>query len=107
MSIKLALLKTGETLISDIKELVSDEKICGYLLKNPQVVSIRKEMILVEQTNEKNVNKGEVQVSLSPWILLTKEKEIPILDLGYIVALVEPIESVKQMYEEKVNDENS
>lgn len=107
MSIKLAILKTGETLIADIKELVSDEKVCGYLLKSPQVVSIRKELVLIEQTEERNINRGEVQVSLSPWIILTAEKEIPILDLSYIVTLVEPVESVKQMYEEKVNVEDS
>ena len=34
MSIKLVLLKSGETLISDIKELVSEEKICGYIYEN-------------------------------------------------------------------------
>jgi hypothetical protein len=106
MSIKLTILKTGETLIADIKELVSDEKVCGYLLKSPQIVSIKKELVLVEQSEEKNVNRGEVQVSLTPWIILTKEKEIPILDLSYVVTLVEPIESVKKMYEEKVNVED-
>ena len=34
MSIKVALLKSGESVIADIKELVSDDKICGYLFES-------------------------------------------------------------------------
>ena len=40
MSIKLTLLKSGETLIAETKELVSDEKQTAphaYLLDNPQL----------------------------------------------------------------------
>lgn len=102
MSIKLAILKSGETIISDVKELVSEEKLCGYLLNSPHLVSIRKEMFLVQKDDESNLNKGEIQVSLSPWIVLTDEKQIPVPP-DYVVTLVEPLESVKQMYEEKVN----
>ena len=35
MSIKVALLKSGESVIADIKELVSDDNVCGYLFENP------------------------------------------------------------------------
>jgi len=105
MSIKLALLQNGETVISDVKELVSIDKVCGYLFNKPHTVSIIKEMVLVEKSEETNINRGEVQVSLSPWILLTNETQIPV-HLDYVVALVDPLESVKQMYEEKVNVED-
>ena len=40
MSIKIALLKSGESVIADIKELISDEKICGYLFKSPYIVDL-------------------------------------------------------------------
>jgi hypothetical protein len=30
MSVKIALLKSGESVIADIKELVSEDKVCGY-----------------------------------------------------------------------------
>ena len=33
MSIKLAILKSGEHVISDVKELVADEKLHGYLFQ--------------------------------------------------------------------------
>ena len=38
MSVKLAILKSGETVISELKELVSDDTVCGYLFENPQVI---------------------------------------------------------------------
>ena len=63
MSIKLAVLRSGETIISDIKELVSDNKVCGYLFDKPHIINIKKEIVLIEKTDETNVNQGEVQVS--------------------------------------------
>ena len=41
MSVKLALLKSGEVLISDIKELVDDDKkVIGYLFIEPKKVEM-------------------------------------------------------------------
>ena len=34
MAIKLMLLKTGETLITDAKEVVQEEQVRGYMLSN-------------------------------------------------------------------------
>ena len=39
MSIKVALLKSGESVIADIKELVSDDNVCGYLFENPNIIN--------------------------------------------------------------------
>ena len=35
MSIKLAVLKSGEDIIADVKELIVEENIVGYLFNNP------------------------------------------------------------------------
>jgi hypothetical protein len=103
MSIKLALLKSGETLISDAKELISDDKVCGYLFTNPHKVETRRTVLLVEE----NANpSGDLEVSLSPWIVLAKDTQIPVPP-DWVVTIVEPIDTIKQMYEEKVNVENS
>ena len=40
MSVKLALLKSGEVLISDIKELVDENKVVGYLFNKPKKVDM-------------------------------------------------------------------
>ena len=99
MSIKIALLKSGENVISDIKELVSDDKVCGYLFKKPHVVEWDVPTFLAENQGESS---GELEVSLVPWIVLSKDEEIPV-PKDWIVTIVEPVESVVEMYKEKAN----
>ena len=103
MSIKLALLKSGETVISDAKELISNDKVCGYLFTNPHKVETRKTVLLVEENESP---KGDLEVSLSPWIILTSDTQIPVPP-DWIVTIVEPIQTIKEMYEEKVNVQDS
>lgn len=103
MSIKLALLKSGETIISDAKELISDDKVCGYLFTNAHKVETRKTLLLVEETENP---KGDLEVSLSPWIVLTSDTQIPVPP-DWVVTIVEPIQTIKEMYEEKVNGQDS
>jgi len=106
MSIKLAILKSGETIISDVKELVSDDKCCGYLLDNPYLVTIRKEKILVEIDSDVESGREEIEISLTPWIILSKDTQM-LLNLDYVVTLVEPVDSLTDMYEERMNGKDS
>ena len=103
MSIKLALLKSGETVISEAKELVSEDKVCGYLFENPHVVELRKSLLLVEENENP---KGDIDVILTPWIILTSDTQIPVPP-DWIVTIVEPIKTIKEMYEEKVNGQDN
>jgi hypothetical protein len=103
MSIKLALLKSGEFVISDAKELISNEKVCGYLFENPHVVELRKSLLLVEENENPG---GDLEVILFPWIVLTSDTKIPVPP-DWVVTIVEPIQTIKQMYEEKVNGQNN
>ena len=102
MSIKLALLKSGENLIADIKELVSEEKVCGYLFNNPHLVDYRIPVVLKEE----NKSSRDLEVGLSPWILFSEEANIPVKS-DWIVTIVEPADAVKKMYEEKVNGQSN
>jgi len=104
MSIKLALLKSGETIISDVKELFTGEdEFRGYLFNKPHKIETRKTLLLTE---ENETPRGDLEVSLSPWIILTSDEQIPISP-DWVVTVVEPIETIKQMYEEKLNGETS
>lgn len=103
MSIKLALLKSGETVISDAKELISEEKVCGYLFTKPHKIEVRKTMLLVEENENP---KGDLEITLSPWIVLTSDTQIPVPP-DWIVTIVEPIKNIKEMYEEKINGEGN
>ncbi len=107
MSIKLALLKSGETVISDARELiigekVEDQKVCGYILDRPHKIEYRRPILLSE---ERELPEGELQITLSPWILLTSDTQVPV-PTDWIVTIVEPLDSVKEMYEERVGIEN-
>ena len=48
MTVKLILLKTGETLVSDAKEVIQEEQTRGYLLKEPQIVDSHEKTMLME-----------------------------------------------------------
>ena len=96
MAIKLAILQGKEQIIAEIKELVDDGNPVGYLFANPHCVYADKQY-LAEENEDRSV-----QITLSPWILLTADKEI-LVPKHQVVTIVEPIDSVKKMYSEKVN----
>ena len=97
MSVKLAILQDKEQVIAEIKELVDDGKPVGYLLKNPH------KLVIVDEKLDEDVS---VQVTLTPWILLTTDKDI-IVPGNHVVTIVEPIDSIKEMYLEKINGSES
>ena len=98
MSIKVALLKSGESVIADIKELVSDDNVCGYLFENPHIISYLEPELLTEQTET-----SKLKISLIPWILITSDTKIPVRS-DWVITMVEPIEDVKKIYEAKINE---
>ena len=107
MSIKLLLLKSGETIISDAKEVVSindesgERSVHSYLLKDPNKINIQQPFLISEEESL-----DSIQISLSPWIILTSDDEIQVYP-DWVVTIVEPIDSLKKMYEEKLNGKNS
>ena len=100
MSIKLTLLKSGETLISEMKELVAEEsqQAHAYLLENPHKVETREKTFLTE--DEKKTGDFGINVVMIPWIILSADKKIAI-PVDIVTTIVEPIESVKQMFIDK------
>ena len=100
MTVKLALLKSGEDVIADVKEMVSsDDKVIGYFLTKACVIKL-----LPKETEG---NKKETSISMYPWMPLAKEKAIP-LPTDWVVTMVTPIEKVETMYKEDVlNGENT
>ncbi len=100
MSIKLTLLKSGETLISEMKELVAEEsqQAHAYLLENPHKVETREKTFLTE--DEKKTGDFGINVVMIPWIILSADKKI-IIPVDIVTTIVEPINSVKQMFIDK------
>ena len=97
MSIKLTLLKTGEQLISDMKELVAEGKdqAHAYLLDNPHTVEINEKQFVTEE--EKKSGDFGIDVTLLPWIILSQDSQM-IIPVDSVLTVVEPLESVTQLY---------
>ena len=100
MTVKLVLLKSGEDIISDVKEMIIEEKVVGYFLEKPCTIRMKNPSDIGEREDR------SFQVSLFPWIPISKESTIPIPS-DWVVTIVEPVKAIKELYEEKVNGEDS
>jgi len=102
MTIKFIVLKSGEQLISDIKEMAvgedDDQKVVGYFLRRPCMVKIKNPGV-VEQ--EKSKTKAGFEVTLIPWLSLTEDEVIPIPS-DWLVTMVEPVPQLTLMYTQDV-----
>ncbi len=100
MSVKLAILKSGEHVISDVKELVADEKLHGYLFQNAYTIDSRPPEFLTEEQQESGIH--DIEVLLRPWIIFSQDRKIPVR-ADWLVSIVEPVPKIKELYEERVN----
>jgi hypothetical protein len=110
MTVKLILLKSGEDIISDIKEMVvGDEenpKVVGYFLEKPCSIRMKNPSDIVSDEDR------SFQVALFPWIPISKDSTIPIPS-DWVVTIVEPVDKLSEMYRNQVlkngkeNDQNS
>ena len=98
MSIKLALLKSGEEVIADIAEFRnSGDELVSYLFKKPYCVKIKTSQVLVEQET-----RPKHELAYYKWMSLSKDDDI-IVNKDWVVSITEPLDTVKKNYEEKVN----
>ena len=105
MTVKLLLLKSGEDVIADIEEMVSqdpqsgEKRVFGYFLNKPCIVKMHNPNLLTEKTEEKQ--KAAFQVSLYPWLPLSKDHKIPLV-ADWVVTIITPIDKLTEMYMEDV-----
>ena len=102
MSIKITVLKSGDHLISDMKELVAEDKdeIKAYLPENPHTYELKEKQFLTEE--EKQGGDYGIDVTLLPWIILSKDKKM-MIPVDSVLTVVEPLESVAQLYLDKID----
>ena len=98
MSVQLALLKSGEEVVADIKEYRnSDDELVSYLFKNPYSIKIKTSQVLIEGDS-----KPKHDVVYYRWMSLSKDNDI-IVNKDWIVCITDPLDTIKQSYEEKMN----
>ena len=106
MTIKLVLLKSGEDIIADLTEMAVGEEenrvVVGYFFNKPCIVKMRAPaQNLLTEENQGNIKRSNYEVSLFPWMPLSKEEVIPVT-ADWVVTMVEPVEKLKNMYIEDI-----
>ena len=104
MTVKLIVLKSGEDIVADIKEMIvgegDDARVVGYVLTKPCGVTLNSKALKIDD------EKDTYQLKLFPWCPLTKNEKIPIT-ADWVVTIVDPIDKIKQMYTKEVLGDGS
>ena len=98
MTIKLALLKSGEDIISDMEEMVANDQVVGYFLKYPCVAKL-----VGSEPTSVGANKEPFKLRLTPWMPLSKDTTIPVV-ADWVISIMEPIDDLKETYENGIKD---
>ena len=103
MTIKLALLKSGEEIISNMTEMMSgtdgEGQVVGYFLHHPCRAVLTSPVIQVNEEQESE--RKPVSIRLIPWMPLSKDERIPIV-ADWVISLVEPQDKLLEMYTKAV-----
>ena len=100
MSVKLVLIKSGENIVSEIKEGYYEEKLICYILEKPCSITINGTYRILDE-EDLGEDKNKVSVSLNSWPPLSNQSTVE-LSLDCVVTIVDPIDSLKKMYETQV-----
>ena len=107
MSVKLVMLKSGEDIIADVKEIKSvEQEVIGYFFHDPLIVKMyepEEPTVLSEGTTNKYSSK--ISILFYPWIPLSAENRVP-CSADWVVTIVKPQEQLIKLYEEKINGRN-
>ena len=104
MSVKLVMLKSGEDIIADVKELKSEQEVVGYYFQDPLIVKMYhpEEPTVLNEDGSSRQYESKISVQFYPWITLSEESRIP-CSADWVVTIVEPVQNVKKLYQESVN----
>ena len=107
MSVKLVMLKSGEDIITDVKELKTEEGIVGYYFHKPLIVKAYhpEEPTVLSEDGSSREYESRISVQFYPWIPLSEESRIP-CSADWVVTIVEPVKNVKKLYRESLNGRN-
>ena len=99
MSVKLVLLRSGEDIITDIQEMVVDEKVVGYFLDCPHRIK------LISDAPKSGNTKYRSRIQILPWMPLSKNRTIPIPS-DWVVTITEPVDNLRELFVERLEKIN-
>ena len=108
MTVKLVMLKSGEDIIADVKEIKSNEDVIGYYFYHPLIVKLiqpEQPVMLNEEGSTKKMS-SRFDVSFFPWVPLTAEGKIP-CSADWVITMVKPMDKLEKLYKEKLDRRSS
>lgn len=107
MTVQISLLRSGEQIISDVKEVRQSEteEIIALLFENPYKIIIVDQVPSEVEMNAEDNSDIAPQIFFQKWLPLSKERTIP-LDQTYVVSAFEPHDGIKEHYENLIKDTN-
>ena len=107
MTVKLVMLKSGEDIIADVKEIKSNEEVIGYYFNDPLIVKMyeAEQPVTLNENSSTTKYSSKVGITFFPWIPLAQDTKIP-CSADWVVTIVEPIDQLKFQYQEQVNERN-
>ena len=98
MTIKLALLKSGEEVISDMDEMITDKQaVVGYYFTNPCRAILTTSDDEDDEEDYNEIETPPVSIKLLPWLPLANEDRIPV-GADWVISIVEPQPKLKELY---------
>ena len=111
MTVKLVMLKSGEDIIADVKEIKSEQDVVGYFFHDPLIVKMYspEETVVLSEENGVESEHGttkeissKVGITFYPWVPLAAENKIP-CSADWVITMVEPMQNLKKLYQEKID----
>jgi len=102
MSVQIALLKSGEEVIADIKEFRdSDDNLVSYFFGEPHCIRIKTQEVLIEAEDAPPKH----ELIFYKWMGLSKDKDI-IVNKDWVVCIADPLDSIVESYERRNSGRN-
>ena len=94
MSVQIALLKSGEEVIADIKEFRdSEDNLVSYFFGEPHCIRIKTQEVLLEAEDAPPKH----ELIFYKWMGLSKDKDI-IVNKDWVVCIADPLDSIVESY---------
>ena len=105
MSVKLVMLKSGEDIIADVKEIKSvEQEVVGYYFHDPLIIKMYQpeEPTVLNEDSSTRQYASKISIQFYPWMPLSADSKIP-CSADWVVTIVEPVQNVKALYQERLD----
>ena len=104
MSVKLVMLKSGEDIIADVKELKTEEGVVGYFFHDPLIIKMYQPEEPTVLNEEGSSRKYASKISVQFYLYKRQAKDVRVpCSADWVVTIVEPVDKLKKQYQERSN----